>query len=70
MTRPSPPPYGGNLCRHCINCIHAVSEPEIGYACDLGRETHLCEDYKVDADYVRRQAEAFIEGCERWGYGV
>lgn len=30
--------YGALICPHCLNCIHAVNDPEIGYACPFNPE--------------------------------
>ena len=56
--------YGGLLCRHCINCIHAVNDPEIGYTCGKGKYLNIpnpCDKYYPDAEYIRKQTEEFIE---------
>lgn len=59
--------YGGLLKKHCINCINAINDPEVGYACKKGKLPDwrkFCDDYAVDAEFVRKEAESFIARCD------
>lgn len=60
--------YGGLLIPHCINCKFSESDPEMGYFCkekNFLNVKNICSKYIVDADFVRREAEKFIERYSR-----
>lgn len=60
--------YGALICPHCLNCIHAVNDPEIGYACPFNPEwgnkyggKKVCDEYYPDKRFIQNDVETFLE---------
>lgn len=53
------------LHQECIYCRNSENDPEYGFACSIGQcrtdNGRYCIHYKVDAEYLRRDVEGFIQ---------
>ena len=50
----------------CLTCKNSCYDPEYGYSCQLElfeymKNPNECQNYSIDADYLRKDLERFIK---------